>query len=633
MSISIPNYEANQRLMWNIEKFGGLNKSVVASQIAYNESPDCLNAVVDRDGNIQGRTGYDQVFTTALESEPWATAVWATDQWEGHPNDTGIRLLGVYRRDNGEDERLLIHEGSIFKWDDTGNTKIYDLLADNPDNYMIQVENFMYFGDGTNYVKYDGTTFSTVESSAYIPTITLGRAPSGGGTSNEDLNLISAGFKDSFSADGTSTLYQLSFINLDVTAVSVEYNNSTLSEGVAFTVNRTNGTVDFSTGSAPLGAPAAGTNNVVITAYKTQTGFADRIKKCTKSILYGGSNDSRLMLTGNPDSPNVIYRSGLDVDSKPDPTYFPENSFSLIGDKNENIQNFGKHYDSLIIFKEASIYQMTYTIVDGAGSFPTKPLNDSRGAFAKNSLALVNNSLVALDRTGVRILNRSDTRDERNFELFSVKVNADLLNEPNLENAIAYDFDNKYFLTINNNVYVWDYDKSSYTDPIWFKWDNVPASDFYEYENYLYFGSNANGEMYKFKKEMDTLPYNDDRQPINMYWYSKQETFNAPAYYKIIEDTFPTLKPGATASANVYYITDITPEKLIQAISSYLFDYSMWHYDNFSYISSEFPKGTRCRINKRQITYLQIKLENLNNNETFSITNLSTLYEIQETLR
>ena len=103
-------------------------------------------------------------------------------------------------------------------------------------------------------------------------------------------------------------------MGLDATAVKVEVLNSsgvwiekTLTTD--YTVDRTNGIINFT--SAPGVSPVTGEDNVRITAYRTVSGYADRIKKCTTGILYGvnGAMD-RLFLTGNPDYPNqdLVFR-------------------------------------------------------------------------------------------------------------------------------------------------------------------------------------------------------------------------------------------------------------------------------------------------------------------------------------
>ena len=89
-----------------------------------------------------------------------------------------------------------------------------------------------------------------------------------------------------------------------------------MAENSGFTVNRTAGTVTFTT--APGVSPVAGQDNVKITASHTVEGYADRINKCRIGIQFGvnGATD-RLFLSGSPQLINYDWYSGLN-----DPTYW-----------------------------------------------------------------------------------------------------------------------------------------------------------------------------------------------------------------------------------------------------------------------------------------------------------------------
>jgi hypothetical protein len=78
-----------------------------------------------------------------------------------------------------------------------------------------------------------------------------------------------------------------------------------MGEGGGFTVDRINGKITFGV------APAKGTNNVIITAGKTVSGFPEKIKNCTFSVAFGGANDTRVFLSGNVNMPEYAFRSGL----------------------------------------------------------------------------------------------------------------------------------------------------------------------------------------------------------------------------------------------------------------------------------------------------------------------------------
>ena len=152
----------------------------------------------------------------------------------------------------------------------------------------------------------------------------------------EDFNLLGTGFEQHYSGDATGKDFPLSLFPLDSTLVMAKVDNVVLAEGTDFTVDRATGIVTFTV------APSVGTNNVQIIAHKTFVGFPDRIKKCTFNTLFGGNNDTRVFVSGNPDYPNQIWRSGLF-----DPTYFPENGYYKVGSDRERVMGFAKQYDYL----------------------------------------------------------------------------------------------------------------------------------------------------------------------------------------------------------------------------------------------------------------------------------------------
>ena len=75
----------------------------------------------------------------------------------------------------------------------------------------------LYIIDEKEYYVYDGETIKPIEG--YIPITTVSRAPSGGGSVLQDVNLLSPYRKNSFSSDGESLEY-----HLDVESYDNDYN-------------------------------------------------------------------------------------------------------------------------------------------------------------------------------------------------------------------------------------------------------------------------------------------------------------------------------------------------------------------------------------------------------------------------
>jgi hypothetical protein len=484
---------------------------------------------------------------------------------------------------------------------------IWSSLQDTPmDSFVLGGK--MYFLNGGDYFCYDGVNCSQV--TPYIPTLTISNNPTGGGTLLEDFNLLGAGFKETYSGDATATVYQLSLKGLDATPVTAKVDNVDKVEGTHFTVDRVYGKVTFTT------APSTGTNNVEIIAYKTQVGFPERIKKCTFHVLFGGTNDTRVFVAGNPDLPNHMWRSGLY-----DPTYFPENGFYKVGSDREKITGFSKQYDFLVIEKESSKGNMQYQLDNGEPSFPIKPLNDHVGTIAPKSIQLIENNPISLGKNGVHILTQSNVRDERNIVHVSANVDPKLLKETDLDKAISVDFKRRYWLAVNNKVYVYDYAINE-----WYVYDNIPASCFLEVDGQLYFG--GEGRLYRFKEEKELNPYTDDGSPINAYWHSKYFTFEADHMRKVVDRVFFSMKPYTKTSADVYYTTDKKVSNLVKTKRMDMMDFTLFSFPFFSFVRSTFPQEVMVKIKAKKITHFQIKIVNNKPDESLGLLSLGIKFRM-----
>lgn len=588
----------NNPSIYRIEPFAGLDLSATPTQIDDHHSPDMLNMNTDERGALNKRTGYDRVYTTSL--------------------GTGkINGLFLFTKSDGTTVLLIAHGTSLYTQSGSSQpVSIYSTKA-NADTSFFVMQDKCYIMDGTNYLVYDGTTVSQI--TPYIPTLSISNTPTGGGSSFEDFNLLGAGFKQQFSGTGTDTTFQLSLKGLDSTTVKANVDAVDKTEGTDFTVDRVNGKVTFTT------APSSGgTNNVIITAYKTYSDKPNYIKKCVYNIEYGGNNDSHVFVSGNPDYKNRVWRSGVY-----DPTYFPENGFYNIGSSNEKVQGFVKQYDYLVIEKEHSKWNMIYSL-DSSGnvSFPTKPINSQAGTLAPKSIQIIENNPVSLDEKGVYELVSSNVRDENNIQLISYAINNKLLKEPNLKNAVSIDFDRKYWLAVNGNVYVYDYQQKE-----WYIYDNINVNWFIVMDLYLYFGSSTDGLLYKFKKSTDSYPYNDDGVAINAYWRSKLIDFQAPEMTKMVRSLFMTLAPDVHTSANIYIRTDKKGETLIDSPRMDQFNLLYLDLTKFSLITSDIPQEIKKKIKEKKITHVQLKLENNALNESLGVTSLGINYVLQNYVR
>jgi hypothetical protein len=327
------------------------------------------------------------------------------------------------------------------------------------------------------------------------------------------------------------------------------------------------------------------------------------------------------------------------------------------------VKGFSKQYDSLVIHRESGIHQVSYQLDEnGVASFPSKPVNDEVGTIATNSIQIIENNPVSLSKDGVYMLSASNVRDERNVEHISLTVDRKLLLESGLNTAVSIDYDKKYWLALNGNVYVLDYAQKTDITPYgkWYLYDNVPASCFLEMGGFLYFGSSLTGMVYKFYKEsQDPNSYNDDGTAINAYWKSKPLTFAAEERYKLVDCVYIGLKPSGATSlrfsyetdkhqgggrtvnthvfdfneldfANLSFYGDVFDENFIKFN---LFDFNALDFGNFSFQFSLFPQEFKKKIKAKKISHFQLTIANDRLNESLTILSLVIKFQYQNFIR
>lgn len=467
---------------------------------------------------------------------------------------------------------------------------------------------------------------STVQSSAYIPTVLMGRAPVGGGTVLEQYNAIGAGFTTSFSPTGTATVFTLPQTNLDATLLTCTSLGVTKVETTDFTVNRTTGLVTFTT------APVLGTDTLKIIAYKTDLVQLGYILGCKYSITFGGNNDTRVFLAGDS---TTYYYSGLQ-----DPSYWPENQYNNAGADNTYITGFGKMYDTLVVFKEKSLGVITYLVnADGSNpSFPYGQMNSVIGCDMPYTIQLVNNNLVWCTTYGgvYSLISDTQIKDEKNVRPLSHNINGTiqrpaLLQElkTNLQNASSINFYGMYWLCVGSKVYIWDYSISPFANSgdldqdqvalSWFPQTNINANCFFGVDQDLYYGDLL-GNIIHFKNN-----YTDFGLAINGYWQCKILNFGLFNWFKYILDLRYSTKTDTLTQIMVTYYNDTVSriDNKTDKVGS-----GSWVINWSSYIWSviNYAKTFYKIVKIPQTEFFSVKFSNNNIGENLSILDLTITY-------
>lgn len=435
---------------------------------------------------------------------------------------------------------------------------------------------------------YTVTFTATVKGAAAEPTI----AEMEGG--------ISATIAQENAGANGQASYKLTDTGLDATAVTAVVDGVTLSENTGFTVDRTNGIVTFGA------VPPAGTNNVVITAYKTHSNYVSNFLACTCAESFGGVNETRVFFGGNGTS--TYFWSGV-----LDPSYIPENNYNVLGDNTKDVVGFGEQYDYLVIFKENEVWALSYSYdVTNGAVFSVKPVNRRIGCDAPDSIQLINNNLVWFyTKIGVCILLSTDLSNERNIEIISRNINGNarrpgLLAETGLKDAVSVDYEGCYILAANNHAYLWDYRRTPYSQLAdtykaqkrlcWFYWTNIAPNGFCLVGDDLYFAKGTGlCRFYDRYIDYGTAFLSVIRVPLR--------DFGVISRKKTIVYVYLTARGDANNLFYVKYITENAPAGRVEtrSIEAISFDVEHLDLDHFTLDVVNFQKSIRLKPNQKNV--------------------------------
>lgn len=590
------------KYQYEIDTLLGIDLSNAPNNVAINRSPNCPNMIRDTVGKVRKRHGITLVKT-----------------FTGNIN--GVYFL------KGTTTKKLVHAGTKLYLDGTTPTELYTTMSDHI-SVAKQMNGKLWILDGTNYLVYDGTTVTLVSASATIPVILIARAPSGGGTTLDPVNLLQPKRTVKFLGTVSDTVYYLPSTDLDAALVTVKKMTSAgvfadWVENTNFTVNRTTGAVTFSV--APGLSPVTGEDNVYVTYAKTVIGYADRINKCDISVLYGvnGARD-RLFISGNTTYPNYDWYCQIN-----DPTYFGDLNYSVIGTDSSAIVNYSVVNECLVTHKGnaengANAVLRKGSLVDSKAVFTLEGSYQTSGALAKHSFATLENEpiYVTTDKNASAIT-PSDVLGERFSQERSYYITKALEQETSLSSAYACVFERFYVLAVGSNIYLLDgsqgyFEKNrpySTRQYECYYFPNISARILWEENGELHFGT-ADGKIKKFDKTSN----NDEGVAISAYWdtpeldgksFADKKTF---VYVGVRLASAP--RTGIRISAKVQGIWETVVDYNSEA--QYL-DFNNVDFNNFTFNTDKTPHTLGSKIKKKNVDKLQFRFENSKLGEPFGI--------------
>jgi hypothetical protein len=570
-----------------IDRFLGLNQDTSGdTQLQVGESPNMYNFRITENYKLRKRNGYRQLFDTL-------GAMDIQGMWYGS-------LGGTYHF-------LFAANGNVFKHDlALGTNTSVGTLIDAP-TYFFAYGGKVYMLNGHEYKSWDGTTFGDVVG--YIPLIATSTPPTGGGTPNEGLNVLTGKKRQTFSGDNTATQYQIA--ETELTSVDVvKVGGVVKTVTTDYTVNLVTGLLTF------LVPPPTGQDNVDI-QWTKGVGQREEVTGHKFAMFFGGQNDTRVFFYGN--GTNRYVYTGL-ANGVPSAEYIPALNYREISSDEFAVTDIVRQYDRQIIYTDGgeawySYYDpITLESGDVIADFPTFPLNQAKGNVAPGQSRLINNNPFTIFK-GVQEWVATNVRDERNANYISKRVQPSL-DELDLSAALTVDWEMRweYWMAFGKVVYIFNYRLD-----VWYQFqlhDNVTS--FLIADDELYFGTDA-GQIMKFESGLKT----DNETAISSYWEMGFFDFQAEWLQKFLNEMWISLKPEYRSSLDITFQTDrVALAKTFTAV------YNMSVFDDvdfgdYSFLVNYNPQPFRFKIKAKKFVYFKLILTNIELNDTLTILSIN----------
>lgn len=423
---------------------------------------------------------------------------------------------------------LIIHTGATLrKITSSGEVTLFTTMAQRTSQAFVY-EDIFYIKDGKNYLQYDGTTIKEVVG--YIPTTTIARKPSGGGTKYEDVNMISDYRKNSFLADGVSFSFYLDVVNIDSDFVPIVTLNDEVVATSEYLVDYAEGKITFKT-SPPDQPLTTGQDNVLIQFKKAVPKYKNSIFGCTLLQVF----DNRVFVSGYNAYPNVVWHCSLN-----DPSYFSDLDYYREGMDTAAVKGLVAGNNALWVFREPSsanttVFYHTPTLDDEYGKiYPSSHSSVTTGCIGK--AINFNDDIVFFSERGMEGIS-GDITTEQVLAHRSSLVDRKMTAEADYKNMVLAEWEGYLLVFIGKKVYLADsrtaFTNENHIEYEWFYWElSKKVTCAGVYGGVLYLGCDDG-----------VYTLTDKNSGVESYWVTPKDKFQNPHRLKT------TNKRGCVAEA------------------------------------------------------------------------------------
>lgn len=591
---------SGNKKMYTVDKFLGLNESVDGNtELKLGEASKMINWLVTDGYNITTRPGIRKM---VLDGDRDAAPILAA--WAGHIGKEEFLVicdfadskdrLWVYSKD--EDNRHVLRcrqDGALgLKKAENSYVKIF---------YF----NKLYVMSAGNTVIYNSGTFQAAQP--YIPLVITGAAPAGGGTTLENINLLSSKRRVEYSADGTSTVYVLPAEAVSV--VSAKVDNATAS-----------GSFDASSKKYTFKtAPKKGVANVEIT-YDTDSTVAEtarmQIIKCTLTEAYNGATDTRLFMAG--DGSNICYYTGVPLSGEVTALYFPALYEIAMDFSGSAVTGMVRSDTKLLVFKPDGASLVNYeptTLADGTvtAGFTVRSANREFGSDVVGQVQTVANRPRTITKDGIFEwkITSDAYQSEHAAKRISDKVerslrNADISKIVTCDDNYSqtyYVFLNDYKGTVLVNRYglasdgIWCIYQGSLMKNVKYAMMHDGVMVFVTDRNIYYFDEGLTQDVGEDGKAAET---------IDAVWESGFMDFGADFRRKYSSQIYVSILPVSNSEVNVTAETDRRTEYIEKTLSANVFSWQNANFVDWTFDTNDTPKIKRVRLKVKKFVYYKL---------------------------
>lgn len=592
--------------MFTVDKFLGINESGDGdTELKMGEASRMENFTITDAYNLSLRPGIQRVdFDTERDPAPLLGA------WAGFLGERELLVLCDFA---GGKDRLFVYKAS-----DTGTHVLVHsqegaLGLTSAETAKVNIFTFngnLYVMSSGNTVLYEDGSFKKKEP--YVPLVIAGADPAGGGTTIENINLLTALRRIDFSADGTSKDYVLPAEAVGVAKISIDNVEYALDTAGSF--NKTTHTFRFNS------APAKGVGNVEIT-YTTDPDAAERnrmqIISCPLHEEYNGSTDTRLFVAGN--GTNYCYYTGVTQSGEATALYFPAMNEVAVDMSGSAITGLVRHYSKLLVFKNDGTHSISYepvTLTDGTtvAGFYLRPMNREFGNEILGQVQTVNNYPRTITKDGIyewRITS-SYYKDERYANRISDMVE-NSLRKADIRKIVTCDndYEKTYYVFLNdsagtvlvnrydlNKGYTWCIYKSSLCKNV--KYAMV-------HDGKTVFCNDTEAFLFEdgLTRDAAEVPGGEPQQ-IKAVWESGFMHFGADFRRKYSSEIYISVQPQSGSNIIVTAETDKRAEYLEKVVENEVFDWNNADFVDWTFNTNDRPTINRVRLKVKKFVYYKL---------------------------